>query len=419
MSEKLLRYWTFFRRLLVRSYEAFFEQRMQYRAAALSYSTMLSVVPVLAILFAIAKGFGLAEMIEGLIRDNVVARPEVVDTLIGFVTSYLDHTKGGVFLGFGIVMLLYTLLTLTDNIEDAFNEIWQVKHPRSPFRKVTDYTAIIFLLPILIFVTTGLSVFALTSVEKMPDILLLRPATRVVVNLSPYVILCLLVSGFYALLPNTKVKVSSALVAGIPAGLVFQLWQQVYIHIQTYLTGYNAIYGSFAAIPLFMIWCQVSWYIVLFGATVGYVFQNSAELTEGNVSQTTRQGHDFLCIAVVAAVFCRFLSHEKPLAAKGLARLLHIPLRSVNDVLEELTNAGVLLEVTNDEKANDSVFTPAYDVSSLTVGALLDILDGRERDLQGEVWKDFAAYRAAAYAEGFAAKRLIDLPLEEIKTTFR
>ena len=244
------------------------------QAAALTYSTLLAIVPMLAVVFAIARGFGYNKYIEVWFRQMLSSQPQIADVLVGFVNSYLVHTKSGIFLGVGLVFMLYTVLMLVNNIEETFNQIWQVNSSRPVVRSVTNYLALFFLFPILVIVSTGMSVFLVTIAKQMDGYEVLGPMVRKLLDLSPYMMLSLFFILIYKYMPNTKVKLSSAIVPGILAGIAMQLLQLFYIHSQIWVTGYNAIYGSFAALPLFMLWVQISWTICLFGVQLTYTNQN-------------------------------------------------------------------------------------------------------------------------------------------------
>ena len=244
------------------------------QAAALTYSTLLAIVPMLAVVFAIARGFGYNKYIEVWFRQMLSSQPQIADVLVGFVNSYLVHTKSGIFLGVGLVFMLYTVLMLVNNIEETFNQIWQVNSSRPLVRSVTNYLALFFLFPILVIVSTGMSVFLVTIAKQMDGYEVLGPMVRKLLDLSPYIMLSLFFILIYKYMPNTKVKLSSAIVPGILAGIAMQLLQLFYIHSQIWVTGYNAIYGSFAALPLFMLWVQMSWTICLFGVQLTYTNQN-------------------------------------------------------------------------------------------------------------------------------------------------
>ena len=243
-------------------------------AAALTYSTLLAIVPILAVVFAIARGFGYNKYIEMWFRDALSSQPQAAEVIIGFVNGYLVHTKSGVFFGVGLIFMLYTVLMLMNNVEDTFNQIWQVNNSRPIFRSFTNYLAMFFLFPILVIVSTGISVFMETVANSLPNVLLVGSAMRILLDLSPYILLSLLFIALYVFMPNTKVRLSCAIAPGILAGVSMQLLQLVYIHSQMWVTGYNAIYGSFAALPLFMLWVQISWTICLFGAQLTFTNQN-------------------------------------------------------------------------------------------------------------------------------------------------
>lgn len=252
----------------------FTEKRVMTQASALSYSTLLAIVPILAVVFAIARGFGYNKYIELWFRESLSTQPQVADIIVGFVNSYLVHTQSGIFLGMGLVFMLYSVLMLISNIEDTFNQIWQLSSTRPIIRSITNYLAICFLFPIIIVVSTGLSIFMETVADTMDGFRILGPAIRRMLSLAPCVLMSLMFIILYVYMPNTKVRFSSAIVPGILAGIAMQVLQLAYIHSQIWVTGYNAIYGSFAALPLFMLWIQISWTICLFGAQLTFTNEN-------------------------------------------------------------------------------------------------------------------------------------------------
>ena len=163
-------------------------------------------------------------------------------------------------------MLLWTVINLVSNIEITFNRIWEVKKARSMYRKITDYFSMFLLMPILIVVSGGLSLFVSTVLKQMDDFVLLAPVMKFMIRLIPFVLTWLMFTGLYIFMPNTKVKFKHALIAGILAGSAYQAFQFLYINSQLWVSKYNAIYGSFAALPLFLLWLQISWTICLFVA---------------------------------------------------------------------------------------------------------------------------------------------------------
>jgi len=354
----------------------FTAKRVMQKASALTYSTLLAIVPILAVVFAIARGFGYSKYIEVWFRDAFSSQPQVADVIIGFVNSYLVHTKSGVFLGIGLLFMLYTVLMLVSNVEDAFNEIWQVKKPRSIFRTFTDYLAMFFLFPIAIVLTSGISIFMSTVADSMPDFLLLGPTIHLLLDLLPYVLMAGMFIGLYIFMPNTHVKPLSAVVPGILAGIAMQGLQMVYIHSQIFLSSYNAIYGSFAALPLFMLWVQISWTISLFGAELCYTNQNLAYYDYN--AQTEEISHRYkilLCAQLMSRICRRFANGQRPYSALELREETQVPIRIVNDLLFVLMQAGLLTEVTSDEKGETSHYMPSEDIRNLTLGVMVDRLE--------------------------------------------
>ena len=252
----------------------FTEKRVLTQASALTYSTLLAIVPMLAVVFAIARGFGYNKYIEVWFREVLASQPQVADVIVTFVNSYLVHTKSGIFLGVGLIFMLYTVLMLVNNVEETFNQIWQVNNSRPIIRSFANYLAMFFLFPIIIVISTGLSIFMETVAGKMDDFVILEPIVHKLFSFFPFMLMSLLFIFLYVYMPNTKVRFSCAIIPGILAGLAMYLLQIAYIHSQLWVTGYNAIYGSFAALPLFMLWVQISWAICLFGAQLAYTNQN-------------------------------------------------------------------------------------------------------------------------------------------------
>lgn len=354
----------------------FTAKRVLSQASALTYSTLLAIVPILAVVFAIARGFGYNKYIEVWFRDALSSQPQVADVIIDFVNSYLIHTKSGIFLGIGLLFMLYTVLMLVSNVEDSFNEIWQVKKPRSIFRTFTDYLAMFFLFPIILVITSGLTIFLTAIADSMPDFLLLGSFMRFLIDLIPYVLMSGMFVGLYIFMPNTHVKFSSVIVPGILAGFAMQALQIVYIHSQILLSSYNAIYGSFAALPLFMLWLQISWTICLFGAELCYTNQNLDYYDYDAHTEEISHRYRIMLSALLLNRICqRFATGLKPYSALELRKETTIPIRFVNDLLYDMTEAGLLVEVTSDEKGETSHFMPAEDLKNMTVGTMIDRLE--------------------------------------------
>ena len=363
---------------LMLAVECFTTKRIMDSAAALTYSTMLAIVPILAVVFAIARGFGFNKYIETWFREALSTQPQAAEVIIGFVNSYLVHTKSGIFLGIGLLFMLWTVIMLIKNVEQSFNDIWQVSTPRSIFRTVTDYVAMFFLAPIVIVVTSGLSFMMTAFADGYGDTIIIGTTFRFVLKVMPFLVMSGVFIALYVFMPNTKVKLGSAIVPGILAGVAMQGLQLAYIHSQIWVTGYNAIYGSFAALPLFMLWLQISWTICLFGAELSYANQNLELFAfRARTSDLSHRNRLMLSAWLMALICRRFERGQKPFTALELKLVTNIPIRITHDLLNDLVGVHLLTEVTNDEKGTEAVYQPAESTSKLSIGLMIDRLEAR------------------------------------------
>lgn len=354
-------------------------------AAALTYSTLLAIVPICAVVFAVARGFGFSKYIEEWFRNALSGQSQAAEIIIGFVNSYLVHTQSGVILGVGLLFMLWTVLRLTRTIEQTFNNIWQVKHERTLFRTVTDYLAMVFLMPILIVLISGISIFMTAFVDRAQGYMLLAPMLQIGLKVMPFVIMSCVFIGLYIFMPNTKVKLTAAIAPGILAGVAMQVLQLFYIHGQMLLSSYNAIYGSFAALPLFMLWVQISWTICLFGAQLCYTNQNLEDLAFMANPNEISHRYRLLMSAVLLSKICnRFVEGKKPYTALELKLETNIPIRVTNDLLYNLTEVNLInSSVCHEDHDGDLIYQPAQTLDQITVGDMVDRLEALGRwDMQ-------------------------------------
>lgn len=355
----------------------FTARRVIREAAALTYSTLLALVPIFAVVFAIARGFGYNKYIEAWFLDTFQSQPEAAKVIVGFVNSYLVHTKSGIFLGVGLIFMLYTVLMLVSNIEQTFNGIWQVKRQRSVYRTVTDYFAMLLAVPLVIVITSGVSLY-IAAVAGSVETPLLGHTVRFLVSLTPYAVMSLVFTGIYVFVPNCHVRLRSAIVPGILAGVAMQWLQALYVHSQIWVTGYNAIYGSFAALPMFMLWVQISWTICLFGAVLCYTGQNMDScLFDTQASDISHLCRLLLSAAVMGRVCRAFESGGRAMDVAGLSAALRVPKHIVADLVYTLASSGLLLETGRDEKDAPALYVPAGSPDRLTLGTLISRLEAR------------------------------------------
>lgn len=362
---------------IILAIRGFNNQNLQTRASALTYNTLLSIVPTLAVLLAIAKGFGFQNMVRDALMDYFPGQRQELLQAFSFVESYLEQAQGGVIIGVGLLLLFYTVINLISSIEDTFNDIWQINKSRPWFRKISDYLALFVIVPVLLIASSGISIFVSTLRNSfLQDYLFFTPLMEMLLNVMPYVFTSLAFTGLYIALPNTKVRFLNGLIAGVLTGCAFQFFQWLYISGQIWVSKYNAIYGSFAALPLLLLWLQLSWLICLFGAEVSYASQNVKKFSfERDSKNISRRYYDFVLLLIASLIVKRFAKGKKPYTADELSNSFCIPIRITTQILYTLTELGIVQEVIigNDERILH--YQPALDIHQITVSYLFEQID--------------------------------------------
>lgn len=340
-------------------------------ASALTYSCMLAAIPIMAIIFAIGRGFGFDELLENKVRESLQTTPELTDRLFELIDSYLAYTHEGIFIGAGILILFYTLITLTSNIEAAFNTIWYVKSSRNIYRKIADYVSVFLLLPFAIVITSGLNLFVMTFRNLLPEQQLISHTLEWVIQFSPTLLTCTAFILLFKLMPNTEVKLRNTIWPGILTGMLFLLLQYFYFHYQFKLSSYNAIYGSLAAIPLFMLWLQITWCICLIGAQLCYANQCLDDYAfERNSHDLSRRYHDTLCLLLTTRICKRFANGRSAYTKRTLAHETKLPETLVSILLDELVGMQLLAETQN-AQGTLTYYLPAIDIHRMTVRTVI------------------------------------------------
>ncbi len=374
-----------FLKILLLAGRSFLRGQDSVRAAALTLYTLLSIVPVTALFFGIAKGFGLDARLEEWLLRQFADQQDVMRPLIEMSHKALASTQGGLVAGAGVAFLLYTVIKVIGNVERAFNQIWSVARQRPWGRKITDYLSIILVGPFLVLGASSLNVYLATflfrAVESTPLGQVAAPAVTLGLRMAPLLLIWGLFTFLYLFIPNTKVRFASALVGGAVSAVAYQLVQTFYIVIQVSVSRSNAIYGSFAALPLFLIWLQISWHIVLFGAELTYQHQNyESNEREERVPDLSFRAVKRLSLRICEEVCARFLRGEDPPTAEALAMRLDIPSNVLNPLLEKLQRARLLVELVPVEGEFPG-FHPARDPHRLTPAAIVEALESAGEDL--------------------------------------
>lgn len=366
-------------RILILAVRGFIFDKCTLSASSLTFYSILSIVPVVAMAFGIAKGFGFEKILEKQLLEKFPGQEEVAVRIVNFAHSLLENTKGGMIVGIGMIFLLWTVIKLLSHIERSFNDIWDVKQPRPYGRKFSDYIAIMLISPMLVTLSSSAAVFITTRItlitEKVALIGMFSPVIFVMLKLIPYCLIWILFTFLYILMPNTRVNFSSGTVGGIIAGSIFQIFQLAYIHFQVGMARYNAIYGSFAALPLFLIWMNLSWLVVLFGAEISFAYQHvdSYEF-EPDRRQISPAFKKLISLQIAHLVISTFSKGEKPLTASKISQTLEIPIRLVHQILDELVETGIF-SITENKENEALSYQPAFDINMISVKSIIDALD--------------------------------------------
>ncbi len=371
-------------RILILAIRGFAEDKCPLSASALTFYSILSIVPVVAMAFGIAKGFGFQKLLEKELLEKFQGQEEVMNRVVAFAHSLLENTKGHMIASIGILFLLWTVIKLLSQIERSFNDIWEVNNPRTYGRKFSDYLSIMLISPILFILSSSVTVFITTQIavitQKVALIGMFSPIIFFMLKFIPYGLIWILFIFIYILMPNTKVNFSSGLIAGVIAGTIYQIAQWAYITFQVGMARYNAIYGSFAALPLFLIWIQLSWLIVLFGAEISFAYQYvdtyDFEPDRRFISPAFKK---LLSLQISRLIISTFLKAEPPLSAINISKTLEIPIRLVQQILDELVEAGILSD-TEVKKNKEMSYQPARDINAITINSVIEALEQKGVD---------------------------------------
>jgi membrane protein len=366
-------------RILLLAAKGFSNDKVALRASALTFYSLLSVIPIAAIVFAIAKGFGLDQTLQDQIIKKSQNEQEVLSWLLQNARTAIEKTSGGYIAGVGIIILFWSVMSLLNHIESSFNHIWQIRSSRPWLRKFTDYLTIMLIAPVFIILSSGITGFIIT---KLPDYMtnapildFFKPLISFLVKFTPYLLSWIVLTTLFIIMPNAKVKFVPALISGIIAGTILQGIQWLYIDLQFGITKLNAIYGSFAAVPLFIIWLQSSWIVVLLGAEISFANQNISryemESEALNISNYQKRA---LILMIMHMIIRNFTLGEKPISATYIAANLKIPVRLSRDILQDLSSAN-LVSIIHENEEKERLYQPALDVNKLTVSFVFSRLD--------------------------------------------
>jgi len=375
-------------RVAVLAIRRFSEDQCLLRASALTLFTLLSIVPIFAMAFGIAQGFGLQNAIERVVLQHLAGQEEVARWIMNFAQSMLQTTRGGLIAGIGVTVLFWTVMKVLNHIEVSLNAIWRTSSQRTLARRVTDYLSFMLIAPVLLAISGSLTVMITQQVGLMSQRFELvgyfHSWILAVLKLSPYLVMWVLLTFLYLFMPNVRVRLASGFLGGVIAGTFYQIFQAAYIYFQVEVSNYNAVYGSFAALPLFLMWLQASWMIVLLGAEISYAHQNvdwfELEPEARNLNRATR---NLVALWVMQRIAQRFSQGGSCCTLEELTASGMLPPLLVRQTLDELEESGLVTEVVprgawregGDARPRGGCYQPALPVGDLTLRHVLDRLE--------------------------------------------
>jgi len=382
------------------------KDKVQLRASALTFYTLLSIIPLIAIALAIAKGFGLDQNLENLITDskNFQSYSEILTPLISRARLTIQETRGGYIAGVGMIILFWSVISLLEQIESSFNHIWQVTSSRVWYRKFTDYLTIMLIAPVILIISSSITVFISTELadymSRAPILSHFKPVVSFLIKFAPFFLLWFILTLLFMVMPNTKVRLWPAFVSGVITGSILMVLQYVYLDLQFGITRLSAIYGGLAAIPLFIIFLQTVWIFVLIGAELCFANQNISRYEfESEALHVSHFQKRALTILIMQMIIGNFAVGDKPVSAEKIGKSLKITVRLVRDILQDLSDAG-LVSVIHEQEMKLRLYQPAIDINKLTVNYVLSRLD-RKGTQQQIVLKNKDYFKVVAMLEKF------------------
>lgn len=369
-------------RTIVLVIRGFTSKNLNDTAKSLTYSLIFAIIPILAMILAIAKGFNVADVIEKQLNASFLGDTNMVPTIMAMVDRYLETAQGGVFIGIGILILLWAVYSFFQSVETAFNRIWNVRKSRSILRQATTYIAIVVLIPVLIVCSAGINLYLHSAVSgwiKSEAVTAFLQTNGV--QTMQFIIVWLLFTVMYIAVPNTKVRFVSAFIPAIIMGTLFQLLQMLSVYLIAMLSRTSIVYGAFATIPILMILLQYTSLLILIGAEMSYAIQNNEEFEyEKDLNTMSRRYKDFIMLYLLSIIIKRFENDEPPLTAHELAVQDHLPIRVVNQLLGRLVETQILREVYA-EGEDERTYQPALDTHKISVGMVISRIDAQGTEL--------------------------------------
>ena len=362
----------------------FKDQVLVVRANSLSFALLFAFIPMMALIFAIARGFGFEEILKDKVSAGFLAEANIAPMLLEWVERYLETAREGLFLGIGLIVLIWAVHAFFNMLEKSFNSIWNVKKTRSFGRRMTNYVMTLLLVPVLVVVTSGISIFLNSTEVLAPVLQAIEPIRKFMLRFIPFIATSAVFTWIFIAIPNTKVKFSSAIIPGIVMGFLYQVVQALSMFLVVLLTRMSIVYGAFSAIPLVLIWLNITCWLLLVGAELSFAIQNNEHCAyERDIETMSRRYKDCMTLYLLSVIIKRFEQGNTPETIQQMAKKYHLPIRLVGQLLARLEDINIIRRVYIDNE-EDQAFVPALDTSLISVEMVIGRIStqGTEEFLQ-------------------------------------
>lgn len=362
----------------------FKDQVLVVRANSLSFALLFAFIPMMALIFAIARGFGFEEILKAKISAGFLAEANIAPMLLEWIERYLETAREGLFLGIGLIVLIWAVHAFFNMLEKSFNSIWNVKKTRSFGRRMTNYVMTLLLVPVLVVVTSGISIFLNSTGVLAPVLQAIEPIRKFMLRFIPFVVTSAVFTWIFIAIPNTKVKFSSAIIPGIIMGLLYQVVQSFSMFLVVLFTRMSIVYGAFSAIPLVLIWLNITCWLLLIGAELAFAIQNNEHFAyERDIETMSRRYKDYVMLYLLSVIIKRFEQGETPETIQQMAKKHYLPSRLVAQLLSRLEDTNIIRRVYIDNQ-EEQAFVPALDTNLISVEMVIGRISaqGTEEFLQ-------------------------------------
>lgn len=392
----------------------FKHQVLVVRANSLTFALIFAFIPMMALIYAVARGFGFEEMVSELLTGSFLAEANIAPVLLEWVERYLETARDGLFVGIGLIVLIWAVYAFFNMLENSFNSIWNVKKTRSFGRRMTNYVMTLLLVPILVVVTSGISIF-LNSTEVLSSVLQsVEPLRKFMLRFIPFVATSAVFTWIFMAIPSTKVKFSSAIIPGVLMGFLYQVVQALSMYLVVLFTRMSIVYGAFSAIPLVLIWLNITCWLLLIGAVLAFAIQNNELFAyERDIVAMSRRYKDYVMLYLLSVIIKRFENGESPEKMRDMAKNNQLPIRLVGQLMARLEDANIVHRVYIDQD-EESAFVPAMDTKKITVELVVGRISsqGTEEFLQHtpkemqDFWQHYQAMLEANQSDDILVSEL-------------